>query len=93
MFQANSIETCVSSWVERIAGPGWMHGAGSQTWCTGGTCRDRVGVGVGGGIGMLSACGPMALSFQCMTGSTTIKIYIYIHIIDLSNKLYQANNR
>ena len=28
---------------------------------------------VGGGIGMGSACKPMALSFQCMTKSTTIK--------------------
>ena len=28
---------------------------------------------VGGGIGMGSTCRPMAISFQCMTKSTTIK--------------------
>ena len=31
------------------------------------------GEGGGGGIGMGNACKPMALSFQCMTKSTTIK--------------------
>ena len=29
---------------------------------------------VGGGIGMGNTCKPMAVSFQCMTKSTTIKI-------------------
>ena len=28
---------------------------------------------VGGGIGMGNTCNPMAVSFQCMTKSTTIK--------------------
>ena len=28
---------------------------------------------VGGGIGMRNTCKPMAVSFQCMTKSTTIK--------------------
>ena len=28
---------------------------------------------VGGGIGMENTCKPMAVSFQCMTKSTTIK--------------------
>ena len=28
---------------------------------------------VGGGIGMGNTCGPMAVSFQCMTKSTTKK--------------------
>ena len=28
---------------------------------------------VGGGIGMGNTCKPMAVSFQCMTESTTIK--------------------
>ena len=33
---------------------------------------------VGGGIGKGNTCKPMAVSFQCMTRSTTIKnIYIY----------------
>ena len=33
---------------------------------------------VGGGIGMGNTCKPMAVSFQCMTKSTTIKIIIII---------------
>ena len=43
------------------------------TWCTGKTWRDRVEREVGGGIGMGNTCKPMAVSFQCMTKSTTIK--------------------
>ena len=38
---------------------------------------------LGGGIGMGNTCKPMAVSFQCMTKSTTIKIIIII-IIKLS---------
>ena len=33
---------------------------------------------VGGGIGMGNTCKPMAVSFQCMTKSTTIKKIIII---------------
>ena len=33
---------------------------------------------VGGGIGMGNPCKPMAVSFQCMTKSTTIKKIIII---------------
>ena len=33
---------------------------------------------VGGGIRMGNTCKPMAVSFQCMTKSTTIKIIIII---------------
>ena len=33
---------------------------------------------VGGGIGMGNTCKPMAVLFQCMTKSTTIKIIIII---------------
>ena len=36
---------------------------------------------VGGGIGMGNTCKPMAVSFQCMTKSTTIIIIIIIIII------------
>ena len=43
-----------------------------------------MGREVGGGIGMGNTCKPMAVSFQCMTKSTTIK-NIYIHIF-----LYQV---
>ena len=38
---------------------------------------------VGGGIGMGNTCKPMAVSFQCMTKFTTIKIIIIIKKKDL----------
>ena len=50
-----------------------MHETSTCAWCTGRTWRDRVEREVGGGIGMGNTCGPMAVSFQCMTKSTTIK--------------------
>ena len=50
-----------------------MHETSARTWCTGKTQRDRVVREVGGGIGMGNTCKPMAVSFQCMTQSTTIK--------------------
>ena len=34
--------------------------------------KDRVEREVGGGTGMENTCKPMAVSFQCMTKSTTI---------------------
>ena len=73
MFQENSIETCIVSRVKQITSPGWMHETSAQTWCTGKTQRDQVEREMGGGIGMGNTCKPMALSFQCMTKSTTIK--------------------
>ena len=73
MFQENSIEACILSRVKRITSPGWMHETSARTWCTGKTYRDRVERGLGGGIGMGNTCKPMAVSFQCMTKSTTIK--------------------
>ena len=72
MFQENSIETCILSRVKHITSPGWMHETSAQTWCTGKTQRDRVEKEVGVGIGMGNTCKPMAVSFQCMTKSTTI---------------------
>ena len=73
MVQENSIKTCILSRVKQITSPGWMHETSAQTWCTGKTWRDRVEREVGGGIGMGNTCKPMAVSFQCMTKSTTIK--------------------
>ena len=72
MFRGNSIETCILSRVERIAGPGWMHETGARTWCTGKTQRDQVEREVGAGIGMGNTCKSMADSCQCMTKPTTI---------------------
>ena len=45
---------------------------------------------VGGGIGMGNTCKPMAVSFQCMTKSTTIKKIIII-IKKLSKLLTSAS--
>ena len=73
MLQENSIETCILSRVKQITSPGWIHETSAQTWCTGKTQRDRVEREVGGGIGMGNTCKPMAVSFQCMTKSTTKK--------------------
>ena len=43
-----------------------------SAWCTGKTHRDRVEREVGGGIGMVNTCKPLADSRQCMTETTTI---------------------
>ena len=73
MFQENSIETCILSREKQITSPGWMHETSTQTWYTGKTLWERVVWVVGGGIGMGNTCKPMAVSFQCMTKSTTKK--------------------
>ena len=71
--QWNSIETCILSRVKQITSPRWMHETSARTWCTGKTQREWVEREVGGRIGMGSTCKPMAVSFQCMTKSTTKK--------------------
>ena len=73
MFQENSIETRILSRVKQITSPGWMHETSARTWCTGKTQREWVEREVGGGIGMGNTCKPLAVSFQCMTKSTTKK--------------------
>ena len=69
----NSIETCILSRVKQINSPGWMHETRAGTWYTGKTQRERVEREVGEGLEMGNTCKPMAISFQCMTKSTTIK--------------------
>ena len=73
MCPENIIETCILSRVKQITSPGWMHETSARAWYTGKTQRDRMGREVGGGIRMGNTCKPMAVSFQCMTKSTTIK--------------------
>ena len=73
MFQENSIVTCILFRVKQITSPGWMHETSARTWCTGKTQREQVEREVGGGIEMGNTCKPMAVSFQCMTKSTTNK--------------------
>ena len=62
----NGIETCILSYVKRIASPGQCMIQGAQGWCTGMTQRDRMGKEVGGGFRMGNTCTPMADSCQCM---------------------------
>ena len=73
MFQENSIETCILSRLKQITSPGWMHETSTWTWCAGKTQREWVEREVGGGMGMGNTCKPLAVSFQCMTKSTTNK--------------------
>ena len=63
----------ILSRVKQIASPGWMHETSARGWCTGMTQRDGMGREVGGEFRMGNTCKPMAVSFQCMTKSTTIK--------------------
>ena len=88
MFQENSIKTCILSSVKQITSPGWMHETSARTWCTGKTQRDRVEMEVGGGIGMGNTCKSMAVSFQGMTKSATIKKIK----IKINKKLKKENN-
>ena len=46
---------------------------------------------VGGGIGMGNTCKPMAVSFQCMTKSTTNKKIIIIIKIKIIKKKIQVS--
>ena len=46
----NGIETCIISFMKRIASPGLMLDTGCLDWCTGMTQRDGMGREVGGGV-------------------------------------------
>ena len=52
MVWENGIETCILSYVKRIANPGLMHDTGCLGWCTGMTQRDGMEREVGGGSGL-----------------------------------------
>ena len=73
MFRDNSTETSILSRVKQITSPGWMHETSAQGWCTGKTQRNGMERESGGRIGMGNTCKPMAVSFHCMTKSTTNK--------------------
>ena len=47
MIWENGIETCILSYVKRIANPGSMHVQDARGWCTGMTQRDGMGREVG----------------------------------------------
>ena len=92
MFQENSIETCILSRVKQTTSPGWMHETSARTWCTGKTQRERMEREVGGGIGIGNTCKPMAVSFQCMTKSTTNKKKIIIKEKNISSQNFNLLN-
>ena len=59
MIWENGIETCIISYVKRIASPGLMHDTGCLGWCTGMTQRDGMGKEVGEGFRMGNTCIPV----------------------------------
>ena len=56
----NGIETCIISFMKRIASPGLMLDTGCLDWCTGMTQRDGSGREVRGGYRMGNTCTPLA---------------------------------
>ena len=72
MIWENGIETCILSYVKRIASPGSMH----ETGCSGLVHWDDPegwdGEGGGRGFRMGNTCVPMVDSCQCMAKTTTI---------------------
>ena len=69
MVWENGIETCILSYVKRIANPGLMH----DTGCSGLVHWDDPegwdGEGCGKGVQMGNTCTPVADSRQCMAKS------------------------
>ena len=59
----NGIETCVISYMKRVASPGSMHDTGCLGLVHGTTQRDGVGREEGEGFRMGSTCIPVADSF------------------------------
>ena len=50
MIWENGIETCILSYVKKIASPGSMHDQSARGWCTWMTQRERMGREVGEGF-------------------------------------------
>ena len=72
MIWVNGIETCILSYVKRIASLGSMHDTGCSGLVHWDDLRDGMGRDVGGGFRMGNTCKPMADSYQCMAKTTTI---------------------
>ena len=67
MIWENGIETCILSYVKRIAVQVPCMIQDAWGWCTGMTQRDEMGREVGAGFRMGNTCTPLADSCQCMT--------------------------
>ena len=74
----HGIETCILSYVNRIAGQGSMHETDAQGWCTGMTQGDGMRIEVGGEFRMGNTCTPMVDPCQC-----TAKPLQYCKVINL----------
>ena len=72
MIWENGIETCILSYVKRIASPGSMHETGHSKPVHWDDLRDGMGRKVGGRFRMGDTCTPMADSCQYMTKTTII---------------------
>ena len=66
MIWENGIETCIISYMKRIASPGSMHDTGCLGLVHWGDPRDDMGREVGGGFRIGNSCTPVADSCQCM---------------------------
>ena len=60
MIWENGFETCIISYMKRVASPGLMHDTGCLGWCTGMTQRDGMGRQEGGGFRIGNTCIPVA---------------------------------
>ena len=56
----NGIETCIISYMKRIASPGSIMILDALGWCTETTQRDGMGRAVGAGFRMGNTCTPVA---------------------------------
>ena len=74
MIWENGIETCILSYVKRIASQVQCMRQGAQVWSTGMTLNHQDGMGreVGDGFRMGNTYTPMADSCECMAKTTTI---------------------
>ena len=70
MTWENGIETCIKSYMKRVASPGRCTILDAWGWSTGTTQRDGMGREVGGGFRMGNTCIPVADSFQYLTKLT-----------------------
>ena len=63
MIWENGSETCIISYMKRIASPGLMHDTGCLGLVHWDDCRDGVGREEGGGFRMGNTCIPVVDSF------------------------------
>ena len=63
MIWENGTETCIISYMKRVASPGSMHDMDAWGWCNGTTQRDGMEREEGGEFRMGNTCIPVADSF------------------------------